>query len=422
MWCCAVAFARRRPGFHRKAEARGGGPQAPDRGSAHGSRGGTVDRMDTTEHLDLVVAAEQAGGDPPGDLGDLDRWGRLFALAVERHGVITLAAAAEVGLSAQAVRRRAAREGWTKLTRGAWLAPGAPDTQLVRASAHLQLLGERAALGIESATFLHGLLPTSPTAPVVLLPNDRHLAGRAGVTIRRSRTLLTRDLTEVQGLAVTRVARTLRDLAPGQRWDDCYDLVTEAEQRRLVTLDELTEVAGRLGHGPGSGRFASVIDTRCTDRSDSALERDTRRSSRAAGYRPSEGPFPVRVRTGRVLHLDVAFAPVWFGIECDGLGFHSARAAFERDRDRWRLLQQAGWRLTWVTRRRLRDDLDGLLEEIAEAHRLATAHQGGGASGHALRSRPRKLRRMRTSLRNGYAMHSPWPRITSKGLATPQSW
>lgn len=300
-----------------------------------------------------------------------NRWGRLYALADEHHGVITLAMAAGLGISRSAVRRRAVAEGWGVIARGAWLLPGAPRTHRALAAAHLLLLGDRAAVGHESAAHLHGLLEAPPARPQFLVPNDRRVTGRAGAQVRRSRTLLTSDLTTVDGLRVTRIPRTIRDLAPRRTWDQCYDMVTDAEQRRLVAFDELAGVAERLRAGPGGSRFASVVETRASDRSDSALERDTRTATAAAGFDPSSGPFPIRVQSGRRIWLDVAFAPIWFAIECDGMGFHSSRSAFERDRMRWRQAQRSGWRLTWVTRRRLREDLDGLLEEVADAHRTA---------------------------------------------------
>lgn len=300
-----------------------------------------------------------------------NRWGRLFAMAMQLHGVVTHQLAIEVGLSPQAVRDRARAEGWTRLTRGAWLLPGAPDTHRARACAHLLLLGDRAAVSHASAGYLHALLPAPPDQPQLVVPADRHAKGRAGAQVRRSRTLTTGDVVELDGLRVTSVVRTLRDLAFGRTWEQVYDLVTDAEQRRLASLDELVAAAERLRHGPGGGRFLEVVQQRRADRSDSALERDTRDATRKAGYAPSAGPFPVRVRSGRILHLDVVFPVAWFAIECDGFGFHSDRRAFERDRQRWQQIQQAGFRLTWVTRRRLREDLDGLLQEVAEAHRLA---------------------------------------------------
>ncbi len=304
-------------------------------------------------------------------MDDLNRWGRLFARAARRHGVVTHAMAAQVGLSRQAVRDRARREGWTLVTRGAWLVPGAEDTPLARGCAYLLLLGARATLSHETAAYLHTLTADAPARPQLLVPNDRNCPARPGADVRRSRTLLQRDVARLHGLRVTTVARTLRDLSSRRTWDQLYDLVTEAEQRKLVQFRTLEAVVERLGAGPGSARFRSVVDTRRQDRSDSALERETRRRTHEAGFSPSAGPFPIRTRPGRLLYLDVAFPVAWFAIECDGYGFHSNRAAFERDRARWRQAQQVGWRLTWVTRRRLRDDLDGLIEEVADAHRTA---------------------------------------------------
>lgn len=301
----------------------------------------------------------------------LNRWGRLFALAASHHGVVTHAMAAEVGLSRQAVRDRARVEGWVQVTRGVWLVPGAEDDLRARACAHLLLFGPRAVLSHDTAAHLHGLVADAPARPQLLVPNDRNCPARPGAEVRRTRTLVQGDVEVVQGLRVTIVARTLRDLAPRRTWSQLYDLVTDAEQRRLVETGDLVAIAERLAHGRGAGRFRSVVTTREQDRSDSALERDTRLRAREAGFAPSDGPFPIRTRGGRLLRLDVAFAAAWFAIECDGYGFHTNRPAFERDRQRWRLAQQAGWRLTWVTRRRLRDDLPGIIEEIADAHRTA---------------------------------------------------
>ena len=204
-----------------------------------------------------------------------------------------------------------------------------------------------------------------------MVPMDRRPEPRDGVVVHRTRTLRSPDVLEVDGLRTTTVARTLRDLAAGSSWEATYDLVTDAEQRRLVKPDALLETMHRLHHGPGSGVFRDVVQQRQADRSDSALERDTRDAASDAGFEPTAGPFPIRTPVGSLLRLDVAFPSVWFAIECDGFGFHRDRRSFERDRERWRLIQQAGWRLTWVTRRRLRDDLPGLIEEIREAHRLA---------------------------------------------------
>lgn len=301
----------------------------------------------------------------------MDAFAALYRVSLEHHGVATLGMAAEVGLRARRLRARARAEEWTKVARGAWLLPGAPDTHRARAMAHLLLLRERAVVSHASAAHLHGLVVRPPPVPVLTVPADRRPQDRPGVLVHRSRTLVTRDVVQLDGFRVTSVARTLRDHAAGRSWSDVYDLVTDAEQRRLVTPDQLADVRSRLVKGSGGAVFGSVVDQRQDDRSDSALERDTREVVRCAGYEASAGPFPVRVPGGSRLYLDVAFPAIWFAIECDGYGYHRDRRSFERDRTRWRLIQQAGWTLTWVTRRRLRFDLDGVLAEVAEAHRLA---------------------------------------------------
>lgn len=300
----------------------------------------------------------------------MNRWSLLYDLARDNGGVVThdLAEVAEVG--AQALRRRAGREGWTRIARGAWLLPGAVLDAHSSAVARLDLLGERAALCHWSAAHVHGLADP-PARTQLIVPFDRRPESGPAVEVHRSRTLVPSDVVEVGGLRVTTVPRTLRDLAARVTESRLFDLVTDAEQRGLTRLDVLTATMHRLHHGPGSGRFRTVVRQRQQDRSDSALERDTRDAVRTAGFSPSPGPFPIRVADGQLLRLDVAFPPAWFAIECDGVGYHSDRRAFDRDRERWRLAQADGWRLTWVTRSRLRDDLPGLLEEIADAHAAA---------------------------------------------------
>lgn len=241
----------------------------------------------------------------------MNRWGELFARARGNHGIITLQLARGVGLSPAAVRARATAEGWGRLARGAWLVPGAATTPLAVASAHLHLLGERAAISHESAAHLHGLAREAPAEVQLIVPSDRRPDGHPGSRVHRSRTLTAGDVVEVQGLRTTSIPRTLRDLAPGQSWDDLYDVVTEAEQKGLTDLAALVATMHRLHHGPGSGVFRAVVEQRRADRSDSALERDTRDAARDAGFAPSAGPFPIRARGGALLRLDVAFPVAW---------------------------------------------------------------------------------------------------------------
>jgi very-short-patch-repair endonuclease len=52
-------------------------------------------------------------------------------------------------------------------------------------------------------------------------------------------------------------------------------------------------------------------------------------------------------------------------VELDGHQTHGARAAFERDRERVRILQAHGWRVVRVTWRQLHDDPAGVTADLA---------------------------------------------------------
>jgi hypothetical protein len=319
------------------------------------------------------------------------RWADLFAAAGPHRGVVTAVLARSVGLSEDALRRRAQREGWRRVgmagtnhLRGAYLLPGAIDDYRTRVAAVLLTLGERAVAGHATAAYLHGLR-SEPRAVHVQVPADRCPRPRPGIVVRRSARLPRGHVGVVDGLRVTGPARTCRDLAVDLGSRGLLDLLTEVEQRRLATLAELEEMAGALGTGPGAGRFARMVALRRSDRVDSGLERDTARACRAAGFTPHDGPYRVDHPGRHPIHLDVAFPDIGFAIECDGFGYHRDRADFERDRQRWRTAQAAGWELTWVTRARLLDDPDGIVAEVRDAHERARARglRAGGWSAAA---------------------------------------
>lgn len=300
-------------------------------------------------------------------------WRRLYEAGRAAGGVVVSADAEAAGLDLRAFHRRVDREGWRHPFEGAdvMLLPGVPDEPRSRVAAALRLLGERSAASHDTALWLHGLVGSAPDPVVITVPADRAPSSRPGLQVVRSRTLLASDITEVAGLRVTTVARSLRDGAAIRDRDAVLDVVTNAEQRRLVALEELAAEAHRPGTAAGTGVFRQVVRARTRDRWDSGLERDTATLCRTNGFVPHDGPYPVRCPDGRIVHLDVAFPAVRFGIECDGRGFHSDPKAFEVDRTRWRQLRLAGWTITWVTRRSLDTAPAAIIAEVAAAHHAA---------------------------------------------------
>jgi very-short-patch-repair endonuclease len=90
-------------------------------------------------------------------------------------------------------------------------------------------------------------------------------------------------------------------------------------------------------------RFAAVLE-------DSDLSRPRRNADLAV--------------RGRIIEADCLWAEQRVIVELDGRAVHGTRRAFERDRERDRLLQVAGWRVVRITWRQLRDDAPAVLADL----------------------------------------------------------
>lgn len=307
-------------------------------------------------------------------MGTSDRigraWAQLYARGRARGGAVDVRDAEAVGLGRRSYQRRVAAEQWLlPFGGGVALLPGASRDASTLAAAVLLRLGDRAVISHGSAAWFHGFWDNPPSVLTVTVPVDRDPAGHDGtLRIVRSRTLLASEVVELDGLRLTCVDRTLRDTADLVSDTRMLELLTVAEQRRLVSLEDLVAQASRPGTAAGSSRFRRMVEVRRRDRWDSALERDTADLCRAHGFLPHEGPFPLRCPDGRTVHLDVAFPQVCFALECDGVAYHSDAASVQTDRRRWRQIRSAGWQLSWVTRADLRDRPDDVIAEVREAH------------------------------------------------------
>lgn len=263
-----------------------------------------------------------------------------------------------------------AQGGLDAVVPGRVLLPGAPYDHRTRAVGVAAGLGPDCAVSHESALHLHGL-GRPPGLVHVTLPIERRARSFPGVEVHRSRTLGPGDIAASGAAPVTTVARTLRDVAGTLRDDVLYDAIVEAERLALVDLAALGTQARRQSCGAGGALFRELVQVRIADRTDSALERDAVDLCHTHGFEPHPGPYPLRCASGRVLHLDVAFVHVRHVLECDGYGFHSGRAAFEVDRLRWSDILGSRWTMSWVTRKRLREDPLGIIAEVRRAHERA---------------------------------------------------
>ena len=221
--------------------------------------------------------------------------------------------------------------------------------------------GRGAAASHLSAAALWGL-PGFGGEPVeVTRPRQRHHTGLIG-RVHESRRFPETHRREVDGIAVTSVARTLFDLCGSREVHPkrAERAISNALSRGLVGFGALEVMLAQMGRRGrrGSALFRKIID-----------------EHGAAGYKPTESeledlvlavlgaaglPLPVRqpvlggdeAPAGRV---DFLYREVRFVIEADSRIFHSWLDA-ENDRRRDALLMAAGYRVLRVTWRTLREE------------------------------------------------------------------
>jgi hypothetical protein len=145
------------------------------------------------------------------------RYGVLAAslpqLGARQHAVFGLGQLQALGLTTNAVQKRAAAGQLFRIHRGVYaLVPGSLLSREGQWMAAVLASGPGAALSHRSATHLHGMRPTSRERIDVIVPSASRRTV-AGVDAHRSVTLTDRDLTTVDSIPVTTLARAILDLA-----------------------------------------------------------------------------------------------------------------------------------------------------------------------------------------------------------------
>lgn len=251
------------------------------------------------------------------------------------------------------------------LRRGQWLRP-APGVLVAVAAPPTWHQGMAVAVastaGVVShraAARLHGFDGFREADPIeVTIERDRRLERPAWV-VHQAPDLLPQDLTVIDGIRSTSIARTLVDL--GAVVDD--DLVEQALDdtlRRGVSDRWIRSTLERVARpGPsGCGALQRVLDR--VDRAgpipDLLLERLIERAARAAGLPAPERQVRVRDDSGRVMaRIDAAWPDRLIGSEAQSAEWHGGRRGSQHDLDRHNLLTAMGWRMLYATWADVRD-------------------------------------------------------------------
>lgn len=295
-------------------------------------------------------------------------WTAPLARARDQHGVLHVAQAEAEGLERSRFYR-ATRSGLlTPMQRGVALAGGAVPDRAAELAAIVLSVGGRVAVTGLSALHLRGLIEEPPTGFHLAVPADRNRPRLRGeIDVVRTRTLSAGDVETIEGFPCTTTAWSLLHVGRHESDRRVRGLAIRAAQRGEVDLAALSDVLDRCGRAPGRRALRLAYTALSGEAVDSSFELDVRRAVRMVGLEPHPAPFPFGLPRGQVVHLDVPFPAAWFAIECDTDATHADPRSVDLDRRRWSAAQAAGWRITWVTPERLRDDRAGFLREVQEA-------------------------------------------------------
>ncbi|MGA2009623.1 MAG: type IV toxin-antitoxin system AbiEi family antitoxin domain-containing protein [Solirubrobacteraceae bacterium] len=293
---------------------------------------------------------------------------QVAALAAAQQGVFTLAQLTALGLSASAVRKRAAAGRLHRVHRAVYaLVP----TELIggrgRLMAAALACGEGAVVSHRSAAALHGLRATDRAAVDVTVPG-RAAHRHRGIDVHRSTTLTTADVTTVDDIPCTTVARTQIDLAEVLRRREVERAYEQAEVLQAFDLGALDDQLARNRHR----RASPIVRALVTDYhpggapTESVLEEAFLALVRAAGLRaPERQAYIDPGDGGPAIRVDFAWRSQRLAIETDGRAFHSGRLTFENDRRRDQRLTLAGWRVGRVTERQVREEPERIARLVA---------------------------------------------------------
>jgi very-short-patch-repair endonuclease len=285
----------------------------------------------------------------------------IAAVAARQHGVVGRSQLTGLGLSRRAVEHRLETGRLHPLHRGVYAVGHPLVSQEGRWMAAVLAGGSDAVLSHRSAAALWELRPAVAGRVVITAPRALH--ARPGLELHRGR-LAEDEWTTRRGIPVTTPARTLLDIVGTVPRHQLERAVEEAERQSLTDPLALDALFARYPRRKGIRLLRAVLDSgRPTKLTRSDLE--ARFLSFIDRHDLPTPAVNARIRAGnRRLEVDCVWPGPRVAVELDGHAYHSTRAAFERDRERDRLLQAAGWRVVRVTWRQLRDAPEAVARDL----------------------------------------------------------
>lgn len=304
---------------------------------------------------------------------DNDAWSAVSELAASQHGCFTRTQAADNGIGRRRFDR-AARDGLlTADFPGVVRFSGAPTTWHSRLCA--AVLSTRGVASHRAAARLHEFDGFDRAHPEITVARGRMPSIDRLVLHRWTRPEPDLDHMTVAGIRCTSVAATLAQLGAVVS-QQVVERTLDDALRRGVSLRWIQQTAERL-HRPGpsgTGKLMRILsDERRSGRlPDSWFERLVQRIILASGVPRPQLQHEVRVASGAIYRLDMAWPHLAVGLECHSRRFHFGPLKVAADHRRDLELAGTGWEilyLTWEHRREPATFLPLLAQTLATRSR-----------------------------------------------------
>jgi very-short-patch-repair endonuclease len=236
------------------------------------------------------------------------------------------------------------------------------ETWELRAHAALGWAGDRAALCRETAAAVHGLKGYEREGPIhVTLPTRQGLPKLCSfeMVLHSHRELGFWDAALYRGMRITRVERTLLDIAGHLSDERVEDLIDDAMTRDLTRPAYLRACYARLKKGgrQGCGPFRRILRRRGKTlvRLDSPLEKELLQIIAGAKLPLPEARWWVPENARAIYRLDLAYPKERLAIEADSREHHSKELDLIDDQIRQNDIVSWGWSVLRFRTFQLRD-------------------------------------------------------------------
>jgi predicted transcriptional regulator of viral defense system len=278
----------------------------------------------------------------------------IAALADKQHAVVRLDQLQALGLSARTVQQRAVAGRLHRRYQGVYsLVPPSLLSRFGHWLAAVFACGLGAVLSHRSAAALQELRSSAQRKPDVTVPgrSGRH---HDGITIHRSLTLTPDDVTIVNNIPCTTVARTLLDLGEAIAKRPHERAFDQAEVMDVLNLGHVQDQLTRNASRPAAKQVREILAEHYigTSLTRSVLEERVFDACRKLGVpKPEVNGWIVLPDGGAPIYADFVWREARVVIEADGWRTHRTRQTFESDRDKDQRLIIHDWRplrTTWL--------------------------------------------------------------------------